>query len=436
MNKIKKQFAQNVLIQNAYVIDPSNNLDGVMDVLIREGEVVKIEKKISDNDALKINAKGFHLIPGLIDMHVHLRDPGYEQKETFETGIRAAVYGGFVGCVTMPNTNPPCDNAQIVKYQIERGDQSDFSIFPAGTLTHAGEGKKVSEMAEMKSAGAIAVTDDGYWLHDSGVARRAYEYAATYGLIVMTHAEDKKLSLNGVINESIVSTKLGLRGKPNASEDIATARDIELARLTGCNLHIMHVSTKKSVEMIRKAKTEGLKVTGEATPHHISLTDEALVNYDTNFKMNPPLRREEDRLAVIEGLKNGTLDVISTDHAPHAAEEKDKDFEESPNGVIGLESAFGIIMTELYHGRKWKMADIVRIMSLNPSEIIGESQLGRLKQGELANFILVDPDFKWTFNSEEIKSKSANTCFLGKKLKGKVFHTFANGYHYDLGVKK
>jgi len=248
----------------------------------------------------------------------------------------------------------------------------------------------------------------------------------------MSHAEDPKLSLNGVINESLVSTKLGLRGKPNASEDVATARDIELALLTDCELYLQHVSTRRSVELIRRAKAEGLNVRGEATPHHIALTDETLNTYDTNFKMNPPLRTEKHRLALIEGLEDGTIDVIATDHAPHAQEEKDKDFEIAPNGVIGLESAFGVVMTELFHGRSWKLSDIVKKMSFNPSEIIKKPHLGRLKAGGPANFILIDKNYDWVFGAEHIKSKSYNSCFLGKKLKGKVLHNFVNGYHYPL----
>lgn len=432
MSKLSSHAASNVIIRNIHVVDPANKRDEVMDVHVKNKKLIKLGKGLKDSEAKIVEGKGLHLLPGLIDLHVHFRDPGFENKETIETGIQAAIAGGFAACVTMPNTKPPCDNAQIVKYQIERGRFDSFNIFPAGALTQGREGKKISEMAEMKAEGAVGVTDDGAWLCDSGVARRAYEYAATYDLVVMSHAEDPALSKNGVVNESALSTELGLRGKPNTAEDVATARDIELALLTGCKLLLQHVSTRRSVELIRRAKAEGLKVMGEATPHHIALTDEALRNYDTNFKMNPPLRTEKHREAVIEGLEDGTLDVIATDHAPHSTEEKDKDFEIAPNGVIGLESAFGVVITMLYHARKWKMADIVRKMSLNPSEIIQKPHLGRLIEGELANFIVVDVNREWTFSPADVKSKSSNSCFFGRKLKGKVLHNFVNGNHYPL----
>jgi len=432
MNKLAAHPAENLIIRNAHIVDPANKLDEVLDLHVKDRKIVKWGKDIKSEGAKVFDAKGLHLMPGFIDLHVHFREPGFEQKETIETGVRAAIAGGFSACVTMPNTKPACDNAQIVKYQIEKGQLYGFTILPAGTLTQGREGKKISEMAEMKSAGAIAVTDDGDWLQDSGVARRAYEYAVTYGLLVMTHAEDCGLSCNGVMNESIISTKLGLRGKPNASEDVATARDIELARLTGCRLHICHLSTKGAVELVRRAKAEGLQVTAETSPHHIALTDEALHPYDTNFKMNPPLRTGGDRAALLKGLEDGTIDAIATDHAPHAAEEKDQDLEVAPNGVIGLESSFGVVMTELYHGRKWKLPDIVRKMSLNPSDLIGQAKLGRLLAGEPANFVLVDTEKEWTFGSENVRSRSKNSCFFGKKLKGKVLHNFVNGVHYTL----
>ncbi|MFA6600547.1 MAG: dihydroorotase [Candidatus Omnitrophota bacterium] len=423
---------KNLIIRNAHIVDPFHKTDEVLDLQLKDKKIVQIGKGLEDPEAETLDAKGLHLLPGLIDLHVHFREPGYEQKETIETGCEAAIAGGFSACVVMPNTKPACDNAQMVKYQIERGKSCGFNLFPAGALTQGREGKKISEMAEMKAAGAVAVTDDGDWLQDSGVARRVYEYAATYDLVVMSHAEDKNLSQNGVMNEGVVSTRLGLRGRPNASEDAATSRDIELARLTGCRLHLCHVSTAGAVEMIRRAKADGLKITSEATPHHIRLIDAIFQSYDTNYKMNPPLRTESDRLAVIRGLEDGTIDAIATDHAPHAVEEKDQDIEVAPNGVIGLESSLAVVLTELYHGRKWNLADIVRKMSLGPSDIIGKPQFGRLTRGELANFILVDIQREWVFGVEAIRSKSRNSCFLGEKLKGRVMMSVLNGKFYEL----
>jgi dihydroorotase len=431
-NKLNGQSVKNLIIRNAHIVDPANKIDEVMDLHVKSHRIVKWGKDLAAEEAEILDAKNLHLLPGLVDLHVHFREPGYEHKETIETGAQAAVAGGFVACVTMPNTKPACDNAQVVKYQMERANVLNFNIFPAGTLTQGREGKKISEMAEMKAAGAVAVTDDGGWVVDSGVARRAYEYASTYGLPIMSHAEDPTISLNGVMNEGIVSSKLGLRGRPNAAEDIATARDIELVRLIKCQFHFQHVSTRGAVEMIRRARAEGLPITAEATPHHIALTDEEFVKYDTFYKMNPPLRTEKDRQAVLKGLEDGTIDVIATDHAPHAFEEKDQDIEVAPFGAIGLESAFGVVMTELFHGRKWKLEEIVRKMSLTPAEILKKSNFGRLKTGEQANFILVDAEKDWVFSEDNVHSKSLNSCFYGKKLKGKVLHTFVKGYQYVL----
>lgn len=431
-NKLNGQSVRNLIIRNAHIVDPANGLNEVMDLHVKSHRLVKWGKDLQAEEAEIMDAKGLHLLPGLVDLHVHFREPGYEHKETIDTGALAAIAGGFVACVSMPNTKPACDNAQVVKYQIERANIINFNLFPAGTLTQGREGKKVSEMAEMKASGAVAVTDDGNWVVDSGVARRAYEYAATYGLPIMTHAEDPTIAGNGVMNEGILSTKLGLRGRPNAAEDIATARDIELARLIKCHVHFQHVSTRGAVDMIRRAKSEGLTITAEATPHHIALTDAEFVKYDTFYKMNPPLRTEEDRQAVIKGLEDGTIDVIATDHAPHAFEEKDQDIEVAPFGTIGLESSFGVVMTELFHGRKWKLEEIIRKMSLVPAEVLKKTNFGRLKPGEQANFILTDIDREWIFTEDEVHSKSLNSCFYGKKLKGKVLQTFVKGYQYAL----
>lgn len=431
-NKLNGESVKNLIIRNAHIVDPANKINEVMDLHIKSHRLVKWGKDLAAEEAEILDAKGLYLLPGLIDMHVHFREPGFEHKETIETGAQAAIAGGFVACVSMPNTKPACDNAQVVKYQMERANVLNFNLFPAGTLTQGREGKQISEMAEMKAAGAVAVTDDGNWVVDSGVARRTYEYAATYGLPILSHAEDQTIALNGVMNEGIVSTKLGLRGRPNAAEDIATARDIELVRLIKCQLHFQHVSTRGAVDMIRRARAEGLPITAEATPHHIALTDEEFVKYDTFYKMNPPLRTEEDRQAVMKGLEDGTIDVIATDHAPHALEEKDQDIEMAPFGTIGLESSFGVIMTELLHDRKWKLEEIVKKMSLVPAEILKKPNFGRLKTGEQANLVLVDVNREWVFGEENIHSKSVNSCFYGKKLKGKVLRTFVKGFQYVL----
>lgn len=432
-NGLHRRQAKNLIVRNAHVVDPFHRINEVLELYIKNGKVQKWGKKVdAPADADVFDAKGLYLFPGFIDLQVHFRDPGFENKETIESGVQEAIAGGFAGCVTMPNTKPACDNEQIVKYQIDRGALSDFNIFPAGALTQAIAGQKIAEISEMKIAGAVAVTDGSNWLQDSGVARRAYEYAATYDLTVMSQAEDARLSAAGVMNESVVSTRLGLKGRPGSAEDIAIARDLELARLTGCRLHLMSVSTKRAVEYIREAKQEGIHVTAQVTPHHLMMTEDDFVTYDTNFKMSPPLRSVEDQKAILEGLKDGTIDVIGSDHSPHAAEEKDMDVEVAPDGVVGLSSYFGAVMTVLYHGHKVPLAEIVRKMSLRPSEIIGKSKFGKLGEGELANFVLADLNHEWTFEPKHIRSKSKNSCFFGRKFKGRVLHNFVNGYHYDL----
>lgn len=432
-NGMHRRQAKNLVVRNAHVVDPFHKINETLELYIKNGKVQKWGKKVdAPADADIFDAKGMNLFPGFIDLQVHFRDPGFENKETMESGIRAAISGGFAACVTMPNTKPACDNEQVVKYQIDRGALSDFNVFPAGALTQGIAGQKIAEISEMKIAGAVAVTDGSSWLQDSGVARRAYEYAATYDLAVMSQAEDPRLSAAGVMNESVVSTRLGLRGRPGAAEDIAIARDLELARLTGCRLHLMSVSTKRAVEYIREAKLEGIRLTAQVTPHHLMLTEDDFVTYDTNFKVSPPLRSAEDRQALLEGIKDGTLDVIGSDHSPHAAEEKDMDVEVAPDGVVGLGSYFGAVMTVLFHGQKMPLPEIVAKMSLKPSEIIGKTKLGRLGEGELANFVLADLNHDWVFGKEDIYSRSKNSCFLGRKFKGKVMHNFVNGYHYDL----
>ncbi len=431
---LHRRQAKNLVIRNAHVVDPFHKIDEVLELYIKNGKLQKWGKKLEvPADADVFDAKGLYLFPGFIDLQVHFRDPGFENKETIESGVQAAISGGFAACVTMPNTKPTCDNAQVVKYQIDRGSLSDFNIFPAGALTQGIAGQKISEISEMKNAGAVAVTDGLQWLQDTGVARRAYEYAVTYDMVVMSQAEDARLSAAGVMNESVVSTRLGLRGRPGAAEDIATARDLELARLTGCKLHLMNVSTKRAVEYIREAKQEGIHVTAQVTPHHLMLTENDFVTYDTNFKISPPLRSTEDQRALLEGLKDGTIDAIGSDHSPHAAEDKDMDVEVAPDGVVGFESYFGAVMTVLFHGQKMPLMELVRKMSLKPSEIINKPKLGKLGEGELANFILADLNQEWVFEPKHIHSKSKNSCFFGRKFKGRVLHNFVNGYHYDLG---
>ena len=418
----------NLLIKQAHVIDPKNRADGVFDLLIKKGLIAELKKEIKADGIEVLNGEGMHLLPGLIDMHVHFREPGFEQKETIASGARAALKGGFIAAVTMPNTNPPCDHQSVIDNIIRKANEVPFYIFPAGTLTKERAGKELSEMADLKRAGARAVTDDGHWVSDSLLMRRAMEYAAMLGLLVISHAEDSRLAANGVMNEGIISTRLGLKGIPNASEEIAVSRDILLTQLTGAPLHLTHISTKGAVDLIRHAKSIKLPVTADVTPHHLSLTDEALEHYDTNFKMMPPLRTEEDRRAILEGLKDGTIDAIATDHAPHTEEEKMAEFPDAPVGVIGLETALGVALTKLYHSQALDLKGIVMKMSTRPAEILKlPAGFGQIKVGTEANLTLVDLNHEWVVRREEFISKSKNSCFIGAKLKGKVMATICRG---------
>ncbi|HTL47266.1 MAG TPA: dihydroorotase [Verrucomicrobiae bacterium] len=418
----------NFLIRGAHVVDPASKLDGVMDIQVQNGKIVKIAKTLEAQGAEVIEGKGQHLFPGFIDLHTHFREPGFEAKETIQTGAMAALKGGYVASVSMPNTDPPCDQQSVVDNILRKAREVGYHIFPSGTISKGRLGKELTEMADLKRAGIVAVTDDGDWVADSLLMRRAMEYASMLGLIVMSHCEDRRLSAKGVMNEGLSSTKLGLRGIPPASEEIAVARDIELARYTGARLHVCHVSTARSVELIRRAKSEGIPVTTEVTPHNLTLTDEELEGYNTNCKMYPPLRTEEDVKVIRKALKDGTIDCISTDHAPHTQEEKMAQFDEAPFGTIGLETALGVVLTTLYHEEKWTLKEIVRMMSTRPAEILGiQSDFGGVREGMTANLTLVDLERGWTVLPEELRSKSRNSCFMKKQLKGRVAMTFCGG---------
>jgi len=420
-----------LLIQGIRTVDPGNRLDQVGDILIEDGRFVVIGKNLQGSFENIIKGDGLCLIPGFIDTHVHFREPGYEHKETIETGIRAALHGGYVGCVTMPNTNPPCDTQSVVAHILRRAKELNFNLFPCGTISKHREGKEISEMAELKRAGCVAVSDDGSYVANSLLMRHAMEYASMWDLLVISHAIDPDLSQVGVINEGRMSTLLGLKGSPNAAEAIASWRDIALSKLTKARLHLAHVSTHEVVKLVREAKREGLHVTCEVTPHHLALTDEAVGNYDTNFKMNPPLRTAEDIEEIVCGLKDGTIDCIGTDHAPHAPEEKELEFADAPFGATGLETAFGVVLNELYHKRKMSLQDVIMKMSIRPCELIGVKRFNEIREGFLANVAIVSLDQEWEVRKEDFHSKSVNSCFVGKKLKGKVLHTICNGKIYS-----
>ena len=418
----------NLLIKQIHIVDPKNSVDGVFDLLIKNGKVHELKKEIAANGAEILDGKNLHLFPGLIDMHVHFREPGFEQKETIVSGAKAALKGGFVGVVTMPNTNPPCDHQSVIDNIIRKANEVPFYIFPSGTITKERAGKELAEMADLKKAGAWAVTDDGNWVSDSLLMRRALEYASMLDLLVISHAEDHRLTASGVMNEGLMSTRLGLKGIPAESEAIAVGRDILLSELTGAKLHLTHISTHSAVELIREAKKRKVGVTADVTPHHVALTDSSLEHYDTNFKMMPPLRSDEDRKTLIQGLKDGTIDAIATDHAPHTDEEKMAEFPDAPVGVIGVETALSVILTELYHKKMLSLSEIVLKMSTHPANIVKlPNAFGQIKVGTEANLTLANLNQEWIVKREDFVSKSKNSCFIGSKLKGRAVATICRG---------
>ncbi|MEA3431568.1 MAG: dihydroorotase [candidate division WOR-3 bacterium] len=419
-----------LIIKNARVIDPFTDTDGTFDILI-EGERVKgvkgkREERRGKREKRKvIDAKGFWVIPGLIDMHTHLREPGREDEETILSGTMGAVKGGYQAIVCMANTEPPVDNIGIVKYIREA--QRVCEVYPVGAVTRGLKGVELSEIGDLVDAGCVAVSDDGMPIMDSFIMRRALEYCKQFNIPIISHAEDLNLS-SGVMNEGIVSTELGLSGIPSCAEESMVARDILLAKFTKSRLHIAHISTQGSVELIRRAKKEGVNVTCEATPHHFSLTDECVRSFNTNYRINPPLRTEVDRKAIIEGLIDDTIDAIATDHAPHADFEKELEFDQAPSGVIGLETAFACGITYLVKPGFMDIKQLLRKFTLNPAKIFSLPVKG-ISTGEYANIAIVDPDREWV--PQKFLSKSKNSPFTGKSLYGKVLYTLYRGRVYE-----
>ena len=416
------------LIRGARVVDPSQEIDAVLDVLLRDGTVAAVGEGIeAPENAEVVEATGLVACPGLIDLHVHLREPGAEHKETIATGARAAAAGGFVAVVAMPNTQPPTDNPAAVGYVVARGLRSGGArVYPSGAITVGQKGEQLAEIGEMVDAGAVTITDDGRPVMNSGVMRLALEYALAFDLPVSVHAEDLALSRGGSMNEGITATRLGLTGIPNAAEDVMIARDLFLAELTGGRLHVQHVSTRRGVELIRDAKARGVRVTAEGSPHHFTLTDEAVDRYRTDAKMNPPLRSEADRDAVREGVRDGTLDVIATDHAPHHYDEKEQAFDDAPFGIVGLETALGLSLTELVHTGLLDLPTLVERMSCAPARAFALPG-GTLRPGAPADVTVFDPDAEWTVEPRDFLSMSRNTPFAGWRLRGRPVRTIVGG---------
>lgn len=416
-----------ILLENARILDPADGVDTTGDLLVRDGRIAAVGMGVPrPDDAILLKCDGMWVVPGLMDMHVHLREPGEEYKETIETGTAAAAAGGFTAVAVMPNTNPVNDSSAVTRFIIERTKTAGkVHVYPVAAITKGLKGQELTEFADLLKAGVVAFSDDGRPVSDPGMMRLALEYAKGFGALIISHAEESGLSMGGALNEGRISTLLGLKGIPSAAEDIAVFRDTCLAGLTGSRLHIAHVSTMGAVHIIRQAKARGIKVTAETAPHYFSLTEDAVLGYDTNAKMNPPLRTEEDRFAVIEGLKDGTIDVIATDHAPHSRLEKEREFETAANGIIGLETALPLAL-ELVRSGALTPLGLLRRMALNPRRILGIHG-GSLKPGETADLCVIDPEAVFVVNRENLKSRSLNTPFLGKTLKGRAMLTLLGG---------
>lgn len=416
------------LIKNVRVIDPALSLDEVADILIDGQTIAQVGKNIECADAEIFDRDGCIAVPGLVDIHVHLRDPGQEYKETIETGTAAAAHGGFTGICSMPNTNPTTDNATTIDYVLDKAAQAGHCrVYPSGACTKGLKGESLSEMGDMVLHGAVAFTDDGRGVQNSGVMRRVMDYAKMFNKVVMSHCQDEDLVGPGQVNEGVVSTRLGLAGWPATGEELQIQRDIALSELTGCPIHIQHITSARGVELVREGKARGIQVTCEVTPHHLVLNeDDITTTYNTNLKMNPPLRSKADNAALIEGIKDGTIDCIVTDHAPHADHEKAREFELAPFGMTGLETSLGVILTYLVDPGLITYNELVELMAIKPREILRLDQV-TLKQGSVADITIFDPEVTWTVQSDDMYSKSHNSGFLGYTLKGRATDVFVGG---------
>jgi dihydroorotase len=418
-----------LLIKNGTIIDPSQSLEKKKDLLVRDGRVEDIDESLKAERAEIFDAADLIVAPGFIDLHVHLREPGHEYKETVASGARAAVAGGFTSVCCMPNTNPVNDNSSVTSFIIEQGRAAKLAnVFPIGAITQGSKGEHLAEIGEMKSAGVVAISDDGRPVRDSGVMRRAMEYSRDFDLAVVDHCEDCCGVAGWAMHEGEYSALMGLNGLPGAAEDLHVARDITLAELTGARVHIAHISTARSVEMVRQAKQRGLAVTCEVTPHHFTLADRDVYEsgYDTNFKMAPPLRPQSDLGAVIEGLRDGTIDAIATDHAPHHANEKMLEFDHAPNGIIGLETAVSLTLDRLVDRGVISLRRMVELLSVNPARIFNLDR-GTLKVGAVADVTIFDPGREIKVDASKFQSKSRNTPFGGWELKGAPVATIVGG---------
>ena len=417
-----------LLLKNAHVVDPSVELDGIVDVLIENDRIARVGEGLAAEGAEVVDLSGKYLVPGLVDMHVHLREPGFESKGDIESETAAAAKGGFTGVCSMPNTDPVTDNGVVVEYvKSVAAAKGHCRVYPSGAMTKGLKGEVISEMGNMVEHGCVAFTDDGRGIQGAGMMRRAMDYGKMFGKVFMSHCQDDDLVGDGQINEGVVSTRLGLLGWPAAGEELQIARDIQIAELTGAKLHIQHISTAKGLEMVRAAKAKGLPVTCEVTPHHLFLTEEALDGtYDTCLKVNPPLRTAADAEALIAGVIDGTVDAIVTDHAPHADWEKSREFELAPFGMTGLETSLGLVITNLVKTGKITFGRMVELMAIEPRKILGLDQV-KIAEGSVADLTVFDADQVWTVSEDDFASHAKNSGFKGVELTGRATDVFVGG---------
>ncbi len=418
-----------IILKNVNIINPEQGLkESKTNILLGNGKIVKIGELTSDDvkgEKKEFDLSGKYVVPGFFDMHVHLREPGREDEETVITGCQSAAQGGFTGLACMPNTEPAIDSAEVVSLIKKQAKDQLTDVFIIGAATLGRKGEIISPMAELRESGVVGFSDDGVAIKTASILKRAMEYSGMYNLPIIEHCEDETLA-GGAMNEGINSTKLGLPPVPSVAEELIVGRDILMAEYTNGKIHIAHISTKKSVEMVRQAKKSGIKVTAEVTPHHFSLTDDYIKTYDTNYKMNPPLRTKADVDEVIKGLKDGTIDCIASDHAPHSPEEKEVEFEFAPNGIIGLETQIGLALTELYHKKVLSLEQIIEKMVINPRKILN-IPVPKIQTGEIANLTILDPDEVWTVDLDNFKSKSRNSPFNKRLLTGRALGVINKG---------
>lgn len=415
------------LLKGGRIIDPENKFDDVADLLIEDGKIKAIGKGLAAGDADIIDVSGKIVTPGLIDMHVHFREPGQEAKEDFVSGSKAAAAGGYTTVATMPNTKPVVDTAALVRSLQERAREAGLiHVEIIGALTKGQKGEELAEVGDMTEAGAVAFSDDGHFVKSAKVLLNGFDYLRTFDKIIINHDEEPTLVEEGVMNESHHSAMLGMKGRPTVAEDIAVARDILLAEYADARVHVAHISSARSVDLVREAKKRGVKVTAEATPQHLTMTDDCVNPIDSSTKINPPLREQKDVDAVLAGLKDGTIDAIVTDHSPHAQEEKDREYAYAPSGFPGLETALGVLLTDLYHTGKLDLMQMISKMTYEPARIFGLNA-GSLSEGRPADITVIDPELDWTVDDKEFYTKGSHSPFVGRKLKGRAVMTLVDG---------